>query len=340
MNRARLAAALARHERVELATTPTPVERLANLSGGGDLWVKRDDLTGLAFGGNKVRQLEFYLGAARASGADTVVITGAVQSNFVRLAAAAAAKLAMDCHIQLEERVAKSDRLYRESGNVLVDKLLGATIHTYPDGEDEAGADARLYDIADALERDGRKPYVIPLGPGHAPLGALGYVRAALELVDDMQRHGLERARIVVASGSGATHAGLLFALRALGCDWPVTGVCVRRPAAAQRARIIERCGQIGDLLAMVNPVKDGDVSVSDDYLAPGYGRPGDKARRAMRQAARREGLILDPVYTAKTFAAALDAAGDKDRPVIFIHTGGQPALFGYGEAAFSAEGR
>ena len=169
--------------RTPLAHTPTPIEKLNNLSavlGGGALYVKRDDCTGLAMGGNKARQLEYYFGEALQQNADTVLITGAVQSNFVRMAAAAAAKLDLDCHIQLEERVGDAGADYRQSGNVLLDRILGATIHTYPKGEDEDGADANLKMIADELRSTGRQPYIIPLAPGHPPLGALGYVRACL----------------------------------------------------------------------------------------------------------------------------------------------------------------
>jgi len=192
--------------RARLAHTPTPLEALPNLAaslGGARLYVKRDDCTGLAFGGNKVRQLEFYLGEAQARNADTVLITGAVQSNFVRLAAAAARKLGMEIHIQLEERVPKTDPAYRSSGNVLLDRLLGATLYSYSDGEDEAGADKRLRAIAAELEAQGRRPYVIPLAPGHPPLGALGYVEAARELLDQLAAQELGLDEIVVSSGSG-----------------------------------------------------------------------------------------------------------------------------------------
>ena len=194
--------------RVTLAHLPTPIEPMENLAAelgrGGGLYVKRDDCTGLAFGGNKVRQLEFYLGEARAEGADTVLITGAVQSNFVRSAAAAAAKLGMECHAQLEERVPGKDGAYRMSGNVLLDRMLGATIYSYAQGEDEEGADRRLHEIADALKERGRRPYIVPLAPGHKPLGALGYVDAAREILGQLAAQPLRMDEIVVASGSGA----------------------------------------------------------------------------------------------------------------------------------------
>ena len=320
--------------RSRLFTGATPLQAMPNLArscGGGSLLVKRDDCIGLAFGGNKVRQLEFYIGEAVARNADTVLITGAVQSNFVRLAAAAARKSGMDCHIQLEERVAKSDPAYRNSGNVLLDRLLGATLHSYPDGEDEAGADRRLGEIADELKHAGRRPYIIPLAPGHKPLGALGYVAAAGELLQQVSEAGLEIDEIVVASGSGNTHAGLLFGLRALGSPIPVTGICVRRDAAAQQPRIAARCEEIAELLEIDSKVADADITVIDTFLAPGYGHAGEETLRAILLAARTEALMLDTTYTGKAMASFIDqakAAGGGAR--IFIHTGGTPAIFAY----------
>ena len=322
--------------RARLGHAPTPLEAMPNLgatTGGADLFVKRDDCTGLALGGNKVRQLEFYVGEAVAEGADTILITGAVQSNFVRLAAAAARKLAMDCHIQLEERVKKSDPLYRESGNVLLDRVLGATIHSYPDGEDEAGADRHLGEVAAGLKDAGRRPYIIPLAPGHKPLGALGYVVAAEEILAQAADGAPAFDEVVVASGSGNTHAGLLFGLRALGSAARVTGICVRRDAAAQRGRIKTRCDEIADLLGVAPTVDDDDVIVDDRFLAPGYGQLNPPTAAAIKAAAQSEGLILDPVYTGKTMAGCLDRArqAGESSKLLFIHTGGTPALFAYG---------
>ncbi len=328
--------------RVRLGHAPTPLEAMPNLQaalGCGPLHVKRDDCTGLAFGGNKVRQLEFYLGEARAEDADTVLITGAVQSNFVRLAAAAARHLGMDCHIQLEERVPKHDPIYRESGNVLLDRLLGATLHSYGEGEDEAGADRRLGEIAAELKASGRRPYIIPLAPGHKPLGALGYVVAARELLAQMRDWDLTFDEIVVPSGSGNTHAGLLFGLRALGCAITVTGVCVRRAASLQHDRIAGRCRDIADLLGLEPMVGDDDVRLIDESFYPGYGQLNEPTLRAIESAARCEGLILDPVYTGKAMAGLIQRAseGDPERSLLFMHTGGTPALFAYGEALTKA---
>ena len=326
--------------RARLAQTPTPIEDMANLGarlGGPRLFVKRDDCTGLAFGGNKARQLEFYLGEAQARGADTVLITGAVQSNFVRMAAAGARRLGMDCHLQLEERVTGKDALYHESGNVLLDRILGATLHHYPQGEDEAGADGHLEAIAAELGARGAKPYIIPLAPGHPPLGALGYVAAAAELLGQLDETGLRIDEIVVGSGSGHTHAGLLFGLRALGSGIPVTGVCVRRSAEAQSARVAARCREIAEMLESAAVPEAGEVIVSDEVLAPGYGQLNPETCEAVLLAARCEGLLLDPVYTGKTLALLIKraraGAWDPDAKVLFLHTGGQPALFGYGTA-------
>lgn len=333
--------------RARLGHVPTPIDAMPNLGarlGPARLYVKRDDCTGLAFGGNKVRQLEFYLGEAVARNADTVLITGAVQSNFVRLAAAGARKLGMDCHIQLEERVPKTDPAYRNSGNVLLDRILGATLHAYAHGEDEAGADRRIREIAAELEAEGRRPYVIPLAPGHAPLGALGYVVAAREILEQTAAEDLAIDEIVTASGSGNTHAGLLFGLRALGCPVTVTGVCVRRPAAPQRERIAARCREIAELLGVAPVVEDsvvegGDIRLLDDMLGPGYGQLNPPTVEAIAMAARSEGLILDPVYTGKAMAGFIQRArqAGTGQSLLFVHTGGTPALFAYGTALTEA---
>ena len=322
--------------RVRLGHAPTPLDRAAALGRelGVELHIKRDDCTGLAFGGNKVRQLEFYFGEAAAQGADTVLITGAVQSNFVRLAAAAARTQGMDIHIQLEERVPDMDATYRNSGNVLLDKLLGAHLSTFPVGEDEAAADASLEAVASQLAGTGRRPYVIHLGVNHPPLGALGYVVAAQELMSQMAERDLGFDRVVVASGSALTHGGLLVGLRAHGSDVPVTGICVRRGAGEQQRRVLTRCREIAALIGKDDCVGESDVVVSDAVLAPGYGRINEATMEAMTMAARLEALMLDPVYTGKAMAGLIalvrDGSLTPGSRVLFVHTGGLPALFGY----------
>ena len=325
--------ALSGFECVELLSGPTPLEPLHRLSQklGIELSIKRDDLTGLGFGGNKIRQLEYYFGAARAKGADTVLITGAVQSNYVRSAAAAAAKLGMRAVLQLEERVSGKGADYATSGNVLLGQMLGAEFMHYPVGEDEDGADRALHTRADELRVEGRIPYVIPLGLNNPPLGALGYVKAAREIVEQ----GADFDAVVIASGSGMTHAGLLFGLRALGVKSDVYGICVRRDAEQQSGRIQTVTDNLAKLLDRENPVSAQDILVWDGALAPGYGGIGTNTRAAMTLMARSEGLFLDPVYTAKAFAGVVGLAGEgtisPGAKVLFVHTGGLPALFAYG---------
>ena len=333
----RVTAALARHPRVDLAHLPTPLEdmeALTRLLDGPRLLVKRDDCTGLAGGGNKARQLEFYLGQAVAEGADTVITTGALQSNHVRTTAAAAGKLGMACHVQLEDRVRGRGPDYAVSGNVLLDRLFGAVIHSYPEGEDEAGADAALDALAEGVKRRGGRPYVIPLGIEHPPLGALGYVIAGLELATQAEAMRLRVGAIVTPSGSATTHAGLLVGLGAAGMTAPVIGICVRRDQVAQAARVARRAGETAALIGITDLVTTADVQVTDAYLAPGYGQPNPAMAEAVHLAARREGLILDPVYSGKTMAGLIglvrSGAFRRDEAVIFLHTGGWPAIFGY----------
>ena len=330
-------AGIARFPRVRLGHAPTPLDPAPNLGAalGVDLWIKRDDCTGLAFGGNKVRQLEFHFGEARARGADTVLVTGAVQSNLVRIAAAAARKLGMAVHIQLEDRVADGSETYRTSGNLLLDRVLGATLHPFPEGEDEAAADAAMERRAAALAAEGRRPYVVHSAPGPPPLGGLGYVLAAEEIVDQARGTGFDA--VVCASGSALTHAGLLVGLRALGEQVPVLGICVRRDAASQAARVARVAGALAAMIERPDTFDAGGVDVSDAVLAPGYGRLNEAVREAMEMAARHEGLLLDPVYTGKAMAGLIAhvrsgriAPGSR---VLFVHTGGQPALFAYGDS-------
>ena len=321
--------------RIPVCNEATPLENLERLPRANPsvrLYVKRDDCNHLGFGGNKVRQVEYYFGDAICQGADTVLITGAVQSNFARTTAALAAKLGMQCHIQLESRVDNPSESYLTSGNVLLNRLFGAELHYYGQGEDEQGADNRIRDIADDLKRQGRKPYIIPLAPGSKPFGALGYVRAAIELLEQIKQQDLKINEIVVASGSGNTHAGLLFGLRALGSKIVVTGVCVRRSASVQIERISKRCDEIANLLETNSLVVADDIALNDKHFQPGYGKATDAVWNAILTAARSEGLVVDPTYTGKAMATFLAKAqsAQVNEGILFIHTGGTPSIFGY----------
>ncbi len=318
---------------------PTPLEHCPNLSHALNLsiWVKRDDCTGLGFGGNKVRQLIFYVGEALAQNADTLPITGAVQSNFVCTAAAFASKFNLQCHIQLEERVSPTSELYRRNGNVMLSKLLGATLHSFPKAENEAAADAAVYALAEQLRKDGHRPYVIPLGVNSPPLGALGYVQAAIELTTQLQQVDTnvdgQVDEILIASGSALTHTGLLYGLRALSQATSVRGVCVRRDATQQTRRVRQRLDDIEALLQQDITWQDNDINLYDSSLAPGYGQLNSDTEQAIRQAAQSEGLFLDPVYTGKTMAALMQLAKSgqlQGKRVLFWHTGGQSALHAY----------
>jgi D-cysteine desulfhydrase family pyridoxal phosphate-dependent enzyme len=327
--------ALGNHPRVALSSAATPLQEMPNLSArlGRDVQIKRDDLLPLAMGGNKVRQLEYYLGQAHKQGADTVLITGAVQSNFVRLCAATARKLGWHPVVQLEDRVPKDDYAYNNSGNVLLLKLLGAEIHRFPEGENEAAADANLDRLAAELRAKGAKPYVIHLGIDHPPIGALGYAVAAVEtFLQAKASRGLPDC-VVIPSGSGLTHAGFLVGARAIGWDVPVYGICVRRDAQAQATRILKRSREVADLLGGVE-ISENDIEVSDAVLAPGYGQMNDDVRDAIALAARSDAILLDPVYSGRTFAGLISHLNngkiDRFDRVLFIHTGGTPAIFAY----------
>ncbi len=354
-----LSAAIEKFPRVRLGHAPTPLDAAPRLGAalGIELWIKRDDCTGLAMGGNKVRQIEFPLGEAQSLGADTLLITSAVQSNYVRVAAAAGRQLGMDVHIQLEERVPDVDALYRSSGNLLLDRMFGAKLHSFPVGEDEAAADASLDRLARSLAEEGRKPYVIHLAPDHPPLGALGYVIAVEEILAQAREFGIELDAVVCPTGSALTHAGTLVGLRACGETIPVYGICVRRDARSQVARVTKVAKRLAAMIERPEvfdaggsggsdgssgtgrlgaPGNTGDVQAFDGVLASGYGRLNDAVREAIAMAARQEALLLDPVYTGKTMAGLIDhvrtgviSPGSR---VLFMHTGGLPAIFAYGD--------
>ena len=327
------------YPRVVLSHTPTPIEFLKNMSrslGGAQIWIKRDDCTGLAMGGNKSRQLEYYFGEAVAQDADTILITGAVQSNYVRCAVAAARKFGMDVEVQLEDRTADRPQVYHESGNPYLIKMMGARIHHYPEGEDEEGADAALYLIAENLKKEGKNPYVIPLADRHIPLGALGYVDCAEEILKQLDEHNIQINGVIVGTGSGATQAGLLAGLRAAGSKIDVYGFCVRRDQASQHLRVFEKAKTVADMIGHPHIISEDDIWVDDQVLGPGYGQLNEDVLHAIRKTAEWEGILLDPVYTGKAMAGLIALITNRRftdaQNVLFLHSGGTPAVFGYPE--------
>ncbi|MEH6578739.1 MAG: D-cysteine desulfhydrase family protein [Amphritea sp.] len=328
-----------KYPRVDLSHTPTPLDSLNNLSDklqGPRIWAKRDDCTGLAMGGNKARQLEFYLGDAVSKGADTILTTGAVQSNHVRMTIAAARKLGLEVEVQLEKRVSGRRPEYNESGNPFLMKMMGAKIHYYPVGEDEEGADRALYERADEIRKEGGNPYVVPLAGNHVPYGSLGYVKCAEEMLLQFQQRGLSIDGIVLATGSATTHAGLLTGLRALGSKIPVYGFCVRRDQVAQAERVINKAKVVAEMIDCPGVVTEEDIWVDDRMLHPGYGQLNEDLLEAIRLTAHCEGLLLDPTYSGKSMAGLIHLVTSghfhRGQNVVFLHTGGTPALFGYPE--------
>lgn len=324
---------LSRFPRTRLAHLPTPLEplpRLTELLGGPELWVKRDDCTGLATGGNKTRKLEFLMGDALALGADTVLTQGAVQSNHCRQTAAAAAKLNMKCELLFENRIADPSDNYLNSGNVFLDKLFGAGIHDYPAGTD---MDLAMEEMAVEISAQGGKPYIIP-GGGSNPVGALGYINCAIEIINQANEMGLKFDRIIHATGSAGTQAGLVTGIQAMNANIPVLGIGVNAAKDIQEERVFYLAESTADYIGAPGVVKRHDIVVNCDYIGDGYGIPTDGMREALDLLARLESLLFDPVYTGKALAGMIDLIRkgelSSNETIIFIHTGGSAGLFGY----------
>ena len=318
---------------VPLCHQPTPLEFMPRMSeslGGPRLWIKRDDCTGLATGGNKTRKLEFLIADAIEKGADMVVTQGAVQSNHVRQTAAAACKFGLDCHALLERRVPGREDDYETTGNVLFAQMFGTSLEFRPAGLD---MNAEALAVTEKLAAAGRKPYFIP-GGGSNETGALGYVSCAYELLDQIKANNLDVGWIVLATGSTGTHAGMLAGLHAAGSTIPVMGISVRQPEDKQIAAVHKLAVLTASKLTDT-PLGVEKVIVDDGYVGAGYGQPTQGTLDAINLIARREGLLFDPVYSGKGLAGMIGLAGqnffDSDKDVIFLHTGGAAALFAYG---------
>ncbi len=331
---------IAATSRFPLAFLPTPLHPLTRLSASLQLptsnlqlWIKRDDQTGLAGGGNKTRKLELLVAAALAEGADTLITTGAVQSNHCRQTAAAAARAGLACHLVLGGQPPKA-----ATGNLLLDHLLGAELH-WTTREERL---PRLHALADELSAAGRRPYLITYG-GSDPVGATGYVLALEELFGQVRARGIALDAIVLASSSGGTQAGLVVGAWRLGWDVPILGISIDEPAERLRAHVADLATRTAAHGGRPHTFAPADILVDDSYLGAGYGVVGKLERDAIALLARTEGILLDPVYTGRAFGGLLNIL--RTRPdrflkpvrsdsanILFWHTGGSPALFAYAE--------
>ncbi len=324
---------LARFPRLRLAHLPTPLEPIPNLTralNGPEIWIKRDDCTGMSTGGNKTRKLEFLMAEAVGQGADIVLTLGATQSNHVRQTAACAARLGLACHVLLEDRTGKTDHDYTRNGNVLLDELHGASIEHRPA---DSNMDAEMEKVAQRMRAEGRNPYSIP-GGGSNPTGALGYVNAAVELITQANDLGLNISHVVTATGSAGTQAGLVTGLQGINAGVPLLGIGVRAPKEKQEENVFKLACATADKLGLSGIVRRQHVVANSDYVGKGYGIPAPSTIEAITMLARHEGILLDPVYSGKGMAGLIDlirkGVFKKGENVVFIHTGGSAALFAY----------
>lgn len=324
---------LARFPRRRYTSGWTPIEkaeRLTKTLGGPNIYFKRDDLLGLAGGGNKTRKLEFLVADALGQGADTLITCGAVQSNHCRLTLAAAVKEGMKCRLLLEERVEGSYDP-SASGNNFLFHLLGVEdVRVVPGGSDLM---AQMEEMAEEVASKGRRAYIIP-GGGSNPIGAAGYAACAQEVLSQSFELGLRIDRVVCASGSAGTHAGLVAGLHGLNSHIPVIGINVSRPKHFQEELVYQLVQGLKDHLRIEANIHRDAVLCFDDYVGPGYSLPTSEMLQAVKLTARTEGILLDPVYTGKTMAGLIDLVKkgyfDPDENILFVHTGGSPALYAY----------
>jgi L-cysteate sulfo-lyase len=323
-----------------LPTPLTPLDRLSESLGGPRIWLKRDDCTGLATGGNKTRKLEYLIGHALAEGADAIVTFGAVQSNHARQTAAACAVAGLPCHLLLARKVRWEHHGYESSGNVLLDRLLGAHVHIVEPAE----MTRRRGDVLKDLERDGLVPYLIPVG-GSNSVGALGYARCALELLEQCEANAIRLTDVMHASSSAGTQAGLLAGFAGLLTDGTVAvprprvhGINVSDPDPGPlRADVLRIATEVIEERGLAVTVDEAEVLLDQRYLGAAYGIPTDATLRAIELLARTEGILMDPVYSGKALSALIDRvrqgefAGVPD--LVFIHTGGAAALAVYDNA-------
>jgi 1-aminocyclopropane-1-carboxylate deaminase/D-cysteine desulfhydrase-like pyridoxal-dependent ACC family enzyme len=324
--------------RLELARFPTPLDpapRLAAHAALRELHIKREDMSGYALGGNKLRQIDFILAEALAGGADLLVTTAGSQSNFCRSLAGAAAKLGLACHLHLRAKMGTE-----HVGNLLLDDVFGARV-TFTEKTDpwDPAIRAELDEIAQSYRDAGRKPHIVQLTGTSASLGIAGWVSGAAELLADFDRTGCSPDRIVVVSGSGLTAGGLALGLKHLGSGARVMAVSAQQPEARLRKWIVETANAAAEQLGFSTRLAPGDLDIVDNQIGPGYGIPSPQSLAAVRVAGRLEGLVLDPIYTGKGMAALLAEANGgllAGKSVVFLHSGGAPGLFTHA-AAFAA---
>lgn len=326
---------LAKFPRRRYTEGVTPIEKLENFSkalGGPTIYIKRDDLLGLTSGGNKTRKLEFLMADAIAQGADTILTCGAVQSNHCRLTLAAAVKEGLKCQLILEERVPGSYKP-EGSGNNFLFNLLGVEkTYVVPGGSDMLG---ELEKLAEKLRAEGRKPYVVP-GGGSNAIGSTGYVACAQEIMDQLFDLGINIDHMVCPSGSAGTHAGIVAGMTGINANIPITGVSVNRSKEIQTDAVWNLAKATAERIGVHNEITRDLVQVTDEYVGPGYSLPSDEMVEAVQLLARTEGILLDPVYTGKVMAGLIGMIREgkfkKEDNVLFLHTGGSPALYAYTE--------
>ena len=321
---------LEKFERIKLGHFPTPIEHLKNISkylGGPNIFIKRDDCTGLATGGNKTRKLEFLIPDAIKNKAELIVTVGAVQSNHARQTAAACTLMGLKCLIILEQRLKDPPEAYMKSGNVFLNKLFGANVKICPRNENIAEySDKIMKDI----KSKGTNVYFIP-GGGSNSIGALGYVECLNEIIKENNKYNF--TQIIHATGSSGTQAGLLAGRKYFNCKIPVTGICVRYKKDIQINRVYTETKKTCEMLRC-NILDKSDVVVYDEYIGSGYGEPTESMIEATNLLAKKEAILLDPVYSGKGFAGLIDLIRNKkftkDDNVLFIHTGGAISLSAY----------
>ena len=319
--------------RVKLGHLNTPIEfmpRLSKFLGFSELWIKRDDCTGLSTGGNKTRKLEFLMADAKQNNANVILTQGATQSNHVRQTAAACAKLGFECHVLLENRTNIEEINYRFNGNVLLNSLHGAKMQSFESG---TNMDKELENAASDYRQKGKIPYIIP-GGGSNEIGALGYVNCSREIIDQSFDMNIPFDLIITATGSAGTQAGLAVGLKAQQSKVELLGIGVNAPKDLQESKVFKLSKQTEKKLGCLSLVKSQDIVANCDYIGEGYGFPDKRTLEAINLFAKMEGILLDPVYSGKAAAGLIDLIKNgklkKYKRILFIHTGGSVALSSY----------